>query len=134
MSDLSDPEQTPDESSADSLKAAADTADQEFSDDEVGATAISCSTYIEILVLDEDDQPVSGEKYRLVLSNGSVDEGTLGDDGRIFVDSIPRGNCQLTLSRMLNHGVPTAEVKRSWNWDATQGAVPSVDGTDAEDN
>jgi hypothetical protein len=123
-----------DDSSADSLEAADDSADREFSYDEVGATAISCLTYIEILVLDEDDQPISGEKYKLQLSNGSVQEGTLGEDGRLYIDSIPRGTCRLTLARMLEHGVPAAEVKRSWDWDATQGEMPSVDGREGEDS
>ena len=120
---------TTDESPSNSLEAASDSADQEFTDDDVGTTVTSCSTYIGFLVLDEDDQPVSDEKYRLVLPDGSVREGTLGSDGRIYVESIPPGSCRLSFSRMLAHGVPEDEVKRSWEWDAAQGQIPPAEAS-----
>ncbi len=54
------------------------------------------TTWVEIDVVDREDRPVSGRRYRLKLTDGSVREGTLGDDGRIRVSGIDPGDCEIT--------------------------------------
>ena len=53
-------------------------------------------TWIEIVLLDSDDQPVAGEKYRITLPDGSVAEGTTDNDGKAKVEQIKPGTCQVT--------------------------------------
>jgi hypothetical protein len=114
-------------SQADTLQAAAASADQEFPASDAGNCVASCLTFIEILVRDEDGEPVTNQQYHLVLTDGSVQEGQLGADGRIFVDSIPHGDCQITFKPMIDYGVPEREVKRSWESEDAQGDVPDID-------
>ena len=47
-------------------------------------------------MLDENGDPVPGERYILKLTDGSVREGTLGEDGRVRVTGIDPGNCVVT--------------------------------------
>jgi type VI secretion system secreted protein VgrG len=57
--------------------------------------------WIEIELLDEDGNPVSGEPYRITLPDGStVAEGTLDHKGQARVDHIDAGNCQVTFPRL----------------------------------
>ena len=120
---------------ADALEAAAKSADQELGGGDVDSIMASCTTFIEIVVVDENDEPVADENYRLVLTDGSVREGVLGSDGRIFVDSILPGKCRLSFVQMLGHGVPEQEVERQWGWDNSPGQVPDeVAGKDEDDS
>ena len=52
-------------------------------------------TWIEIELVDARNLPVSGEKYKIKLTDGRVAEGTTGSDGRARVDGIPAGSCQI---------------------------------------
>ncbi|MBS3919724.1 MAG: type VI secretion system tip protein VgrG [Deltaproteobacteria bacterium] len=54
-------------------------------------------SWIEIELVDEDDNPVSGEKYKVTLPDGkTVAEGTLDENGFARVDGIDPGNCKIT--------------------------------------
>ncbi len=48
-------------------------------------------SWIEIKLLGEDDEPISGEKYRITLPDGSVVEGTLDDKGFARVKGFEKG-------------------------------------------
>jgi len=52
--------------------------------------------WIEIELVDARNLPVSGEKYKIQLTDGRVAEGTTGSDGRARVDGIPAGSCQIS--------------------------------------
>lgn len=52
-------------------------------------------TWIEIRLVDQDGNPVSGGKYKLKITDGSVREGSLDDDGRVKVSGIDPGTCTL---------------------------------------
>lgn len=78
-------------------------------------------TNIEILVRDEDGNPVTNVQYKLVLSDGSAQSGELASDGRIFIASLPPGSCDIQFLEMLAFGVPQAEINRSWEWRSSQG-------------
>jgi type VI secretion system secreted protein VgrG len=57
--------------------------------------------WIEIELLDEDDNPVPGEPYRITLPDGTtLADGTLDDKGWARVDHIDPGTCQVTFPRL----------------------------------
>ena len=48
-------------------------------------------------MVDEDDQPVSGERYRITLPDGTaVDQGTTDSNGMAKITGIDPGTCQIT--------------------------------------
>ena len=52
--------------------------------------------WIEIELVDEEDEPVSGEKYEIKLPDGSTAKGTLDGDGFARVDGIEPGTCEIS--------------------------------------
>jgi hypothetical protein len=52
-------------------------------------------TWVEIQLLDEDGNPVAGERYILKITDGSVREGTLDAAGKVSVRGIDPGTCTL---------------------------------------
>jgi hypothetical protein len=63
-----------------------------------GKLLVPCAgeqTWIEIELLDLDDSPVAGERYRLVLPGGAIREGRLDDKGLARVDGLDPGTCQV---------------------------------------
>lgn len=58
-------------------------------------------SWIEIELVDEEDQPVVGEAYKITLPDGeTVAEGTLDDRGFARVDGIEPGTCKITFPRL----------------------------------
>lgn len=53
-------------------------------------------SWIEIELVDEEDEPVPGEKYRITLPDDTVAEGTLDEKGFARVDGIVSGTCKVT--------------------------------------
>jgi type VI secretion system secreted protein VgrG len=53
-------------------------------------------SWIEIEMVDEENQPVPGMAYRITLPDGSVADGTLDGKGFARVDGIESGTCQIT--------------------------------------
>lgn len=55
------------------------------------------TSWIEIQLVDEEDNPVPGEVYRIILPDGqTVAEGTLDENGFARVNGIDPGTCQIT--------------------------------------
>jgi hypothetical protein len=55
------------------------------------------TSWIEIEMMDEENQPVPGMAYRITLPDGeTVAEGTLDDKGFARVDGIEPGTCKIT--------------------------------------
>jgi hypothetical protein len=52
-------------------------------------------TWIEIKLKDQDDKPAAGVRYRLRVTDGSLREGTLDNNGAIRVDGIDPGMCEI---------------------------------------
>ena len=53
-------------------------------------------TWITIELIGEDDQPISGERYRVELPDGSVREGSLDQHGLARFFEIEPGSCVVT--------------------------------------
>ena len=57
--------------------------------------------WIEIELVDEDDNPVPGEAYRITLPDGTtVASGTLDHKGQARVDNIDPGTCKVTFPKL----------------------------------
>lgn len=114
-----------------SLQAAFAGAEGDFSSYGPGITVLPCvTTCIEILVRDEDDNPVTDQAYHLELTDGSVVDGVLGPDGRIYADArridlsieplheIPRSVCTVggraEAQQTSDFGVPPRSRGRGW--------------------
>jgi hypothetical protein len=137
----------PNPASAQSLDAAASNADASAETGDVNSAVAACppgptskpapppppapvppgpKSFIEILVTDENDKPVANQRYRLKLTDGSLQEGKLDGNGRIYLNPIPAGVCELMFLEMIDIGVPQDEIKRSWNWKPDKGGAPKV--------
>ncbi len=58
------------------------------------------TSWIEIEMVDEEDEPVPGEKYKITLPDDSVAEGTLDGKGFARVDGIDPGTCKVTFPEL----------------------------------
>lgn len=67
----------------------------------VGSAVQPCPlTWIEIALLDESDQPVPGEPYRIETVDGVIHEGRLDPVGKARVEGIVRGTCKISFPRL----------------------------------
>lgn len=58
------------------------------------------TTWIEIVLLDDDGAPIGGEEYRVTLPDGAVRSGRLDDRGFARLDGIEAGVCDVTFPRI----------------------------------
>jgi hypothetical protein len=96
-------------------------ADQELSESDAGRTAETCghSTWIQIQLIGEDDQPIPGAKYRAELPDGSIREGTLDEKGIAGFDGISAGDCKVSFPELDQEAWTPAEAA-----DASGGTSP----------
>lgn len=53
-------------------------------------------TWIAIQMVGEDEKPIPGIAYRIILTDGSTAEGVLDEEGSARVDNIDPGTCVIT--------------------------------------
>jgi len=53
------------------------------------------TSWIEIELVGEDNEPIPGEKYRITLPDDSVAEGTLDEKGLARVEGFEKGTCKV---------------------------------------
>ena len=56
--------------------------------------------WIEIELVDENDQPISGERYEITTPDGSVASGTLDQNGFARVEGMDSGTCQVSFPNL----------------------------------
>jgi hypothetical protein len=57
--------------------------------------------WIEIEMVGEDGKPVAGEKYRVILPDGTtVDEGTLDEKGYVKISGFEPGSCKISFPNL----------------------------------
>jgi hypothetical protein len=85
-------------------------ADSRYSTLPVGSAVAACpkskpAHWIEIKLLDDNGDPLPGERYRVDLPDGDVAEGRLGKDGTARIEGIPSaGTCQVTFPNLDREG------------------------------
>lgn len=92
------------------LQISGQAADESFQEAPVGAQPSPCpspkttpsaaTSWIEIELVGEDDEPIVGARYRLELSDGSTIEGRLGSTGHVRLEGIDPGDCVLTFPEL----------------------------------
>ena len=60
----------------------------------------SKKSWIEIELVDEDDKPIPGEKYKITMPDGSAKTGTLDENGFARVEGIDPGTCNVTFPNL----------------------------------
>ena len=58
------------------------------------------TSWIEIEMVDEEDEPVPGEQYRITLPDDTVAQGTLDENGFARIEGIDPGNCKIAFSML----------------------------------
>lgn len=53
------------------------------------------TSWVGLQLEDEDGEPVAGQRVRLKLADGSIRESVSDERGRLRLDGIPVGNCQV---------------------------------------
>jgi len=56
--------------------------------------------WLEIVLVDEANQPVPDEAYSVTLPDGSVHQGVLNSKGRTRLSGIPSGDCQVRFASL----------------------------------
>jgi len=54
------------------------------------------TSWIEIEMVDEEDEPVTGEIYKITLPDDSVAQGSLDNKGFARIEGIDPGTCKIT--------------------------------------
>lgn len=62
-----------------------------------GGTESTEDTWIEVLVLDDKDQPVANVEYEIELSDGRVQRGRTSEHGILRYEDLPSGSCKIRL-------------------------------------
>jgi hypothetical protein len=55
------------------------------------------TAWIEVLVVDEDDEPVAGQAYEIRLSDGRLRRARTNEHGILRYEALPEGTCEVTL-------------------------------------
>jgi hypothetical protein len=53
-------------------------------------------TWVEVVMVDENEKPMSGIRYKLSITDGTMREGTLDSNGSVRINGIDPGTCELT--------------------------------------
>jgi hypothetical protein len=64
--------------------------------DEEDAEEEGKTSWIEIELVGEDDEPISGEKYKITLPDDSIATGTLDGNGSARVEGFEKGTCKVS--------------------------------------
>lgn len=57
-------------------------------------------TWVEVVLVDGNDDPIAEEPYSIALPDGTTRRGQLGADGKVRFDDIPDGMCQVSFPEL----------------------------------
>lgn len=66
------------------------------------AAAVRSTTFIEIALTDDDDRPIGGHAFELVLPDGRTVWPETSRNGTVRIDSVPEGSCDCIISELDN--------------------------------
>ena len=72
---------------------------QQSADKKPPSTVQACPlarTWVEFVLLDMEGNPVSGQRYKVGLPDGTTKQGTLDATGTVRVDGIRPGSCTIS--------------------------------------
>ena len=58
------------------------------------------TSWVEVELVDEDGEPVAGEKYEITLPDGRVAKGTTNEKGLVRIEGIDPGSCKVTFPNL----------------------------------
>jgi type VI secretion system secreted protein VgrG len=61
----------------------------------IAGAAVEEKTFIAIQLVDEDGNPVAGERYQITLPDGDMRRGTLDREGKARIDNLDPGTCDV---------------------------------------
>lgn len=67
--------------------------------------------FVNIVVKDEEDRPLEGEQYTLVLPGGKQRKGTLDKEGRALEENIPAGPCFFALRGIVREATESRHLR-----------------------
>ncbi len=56
--------------------------------------------FVELRLVNQDQQPLAGEAYSLTVPDGRVIKGNLDNGGQARIDDVPRGKCTVEFERL----------------------------------
>ena len=65
-----------------------------------GGDTLRLPAFIIVELIGEDDQPIPSEDYAIALPGGKVVTGTLDANGRVKLEGIPAGTCQVSFPKL----------------------------------
>lgn len=63
---------------------------------DAGGDTLRLTSDIEVQLLDEDDEPITGIDVAITLPGGKVMTVTIGDEGFVRIEGIPGGTCKVS--------------------------------------
>jgi type VI secretion system secreted protein VgrG len=58
------------------------------------------TSWVEVEMVDEDGEPVAGEKYEITLPDGRVAKGTTNEKGLARIEGIDPGSCKVSFPNL----------------------------------
>ena len=87
------------------------------------------TAWIEVELVDEDQRPIPGEQYRVILPDGTRREGALDAQGRVRIDGFEPGTCHISFPELRRsfrdrpaNGSSTSDTSPASESDAVSGA------------
>ncbi len=69
---------------------------------------IAKDSWIEFQLVDDDDKPIVGERYEVLLPNQTLVTGTLPESGTVFLEGIPHGQCEVSFPSLGTTSLPSS--------------------------